>query len=674
MSRFLQKLTIKQKMRFGFGVIWLVLAIITIQAAVNLYVVRENVKDVVANKQPIALASNELIITLEKSMNALSVYMLTGDQKMLEGYHQNYQSANQTLVALEQKLAHPDFEQSRQLLEQVRSNLQHLPAQIEVIEHLLQNRNEQYPAFKYVNDNMAGLANTIQHSISTMVSSELNELSPQRRMLLEDLLALQNNWLNVLSGVRGYLAFRSAEMTENSEMYLNVSEQLLQRINEQRWVELTLEEEEALPLVIEAFEQYRANYMTLKTIHESEKWRMDTWMMDNQIKPLFDKLEQDLTQVAKVAVNDMVQVSDRVVSSSLNNIILLLSLSFLGQFIGMMISTRVTRSVVMPVNQATLAMQDMAEGEGDLTRRLPVRGKDELAQLSSYFNVFVERIQQMLQQLSVTVDELEKSSVQLLGVTQSTKSGSEQQLKATAKLTASVTEMTVKAKSVEDHSRNASRATDQAADRVKQGSQVVSGANTAIQSLSDGMAEMIDAVTQLDNDSKSIGQVVSVIRDIAEQTNLLALNAAIEAARAGEHGRGFAVVADEVRGLAQRTQESTLEIEQIIKKIRGATNRTVKVVSLGEESSKISCEAIQRAQHELAPVVVLMEDISQMSEQMFNAAEAQASLALKVNEHIEQIHAVSELTAQEALNTEKAGNQMQSLADRLERLVHQFKI
>ncbi|MDY0135712.1 MAG: methyl-accepting chemotaxis protein [Thiomicrospira sp.] len=677
MSGFLKNLTIKQKMRFGFGVIWLVLAIITIQAAINLFVVRLNVTEVVDHKQPTAFVSNELIITLEKSMNALSVFMLTDDADALASYQRYYEQANTILNDLEARLVASGGEAvalNRQRLEQVKHNMQALPQKVEWIQRLQKNQSEKFPAFQYVSDNLAGVSSQIQQAISSMVQSELNDLQPSRRVILQDLLNLQANWSNVLNSVRGYLAFRSADMSQNAEMYLEATELLLEKLQALPVSRLTLEQEESLPQIADDFATYRQNYMTLKTIHEGEKWRMDIWMMEHEIKPLFEVLEADLTAVMESAVDEMVLLSEKVADSSLNNIILLLSLSVMGQLVGMLISSRVTRSVVEPVHQAVAAMQDMAQGEGDLTRRLPVNGKDELAMLSQYFNVFVGRIQAMLQQLSGTVHELEKASVQMLGVTLSTKRGSEHQLSAAAQLTESVSDMTVKAKSVEALSRKASNITEQAVGRVKQGSQVVSRATHTIQSLSIGMAQMTDAVNQLNEDSKSIGQVVSVIREIAEQTNLLALNAAIEAARAGEHGRGFAVVADEVRGLAQRTQESTLEIERIIEKICDATSRTVGVVSSAQQNSQDSCGAIELAQQELAPVVKLMDNISQMSEQIFGAAHSQATLAAAVNEHIGQIHLVSEQTALEAVNTEKAGNQMQALADRLDRLVHQFKV
>ena len=280
----------------------------------------------------------------------------------------------------------------------------------------------------------------------------------------------------------------------------------------------------------------------------------------------------------------------------------------------------------------------------------------------------------MLSQVASTVEQLETSSRDLIAITHQAKEGAQQQLLATGGLSSTMIDMTQKSKSVEDHSKNTSRATQQAAERIKESGEMVISTSNQIQKLSLGMADMTASVQLLREDSESIGTVVNVIREIAEQTNLLSLNAAIEAARAGEHGRGFAVVADEVRGLAHRTQESTVEIEKIIDKIRKATLSTVKVVETGQDSTKTSCAAVSKTKEMLQPVVILMDDINQMSKQMSEAAHTQSVLAQEINQNITQIHDVTENAAQGANSTEQAGNNLQNLADKLEGLIHQFKI
>ncbi|MDX1352811.1 MAG: methyl-accepting chemotaxis protein [Thiomicrorhabdus sp.] len=549
-----------------------------------------------------------------------------------------------------------------------------LDALVSEVKNFQSSRSEKFPAFKYVDKNMMAIANQVQQVISSMLNSELAELSQEREKVIADLLNLQKTWLNVTSSLRGYIGFRSQSMAEATDNYLDNFEQVLHKLQAQQSVDFTLEEEDGLNVLANLYESYREHYMVVKGIHGGEKWRMDVWFMNNKIQPVFNQLDSELIAISDLAVSEVENTSEDVLQLSLNSIIILLLLSFIGQFAGMMVSRRVTASVVNPIQEISAAMKDISEGEGDLTRRLPVNSSDEVGKMAEHFNLFVERIHTMLSEVAKTISQLEVSSNELLGITQQAKAGAQQQLSATGGLSASMIDMTEKSKSVEDHSENTSRATQEAADRVKKGGDMVISTAEQMQQLSLGMQEMTASVNLLREDSESIGTVVNVIREIAEQTNLLSLNAAIEAARAGEHGRGFAVVADEVRGLAQRTQESTVEIEKIIDKIRTATMSTVEVVESGQGATKASCEAISKSKDALQPVIILMEDINQMSQQMSSAAHAQSVLAQEINQNISQIHDVTEIAAQGANSTEQAGNHLQHLADKLENLVHQFKI
>ncbi|MBF6058566.1 MULTISPECIES: methyl-accepting chemotaxis protein [Thiomicrorhabdus] len=679
MDQFLHRLTIQQKIRFGFGVIWFALALITIQAAVNLFLVREKVSEVIEQKQPLAIEAQSISFELEKGMNALSMFLATGEDKNLEFYNSSVQGAAKTIESrLSGDADKVDLAEDSEIAgsyRRLQTLLESLPSHIAEIQKVQSQPSLKFPGFAYVDENMNPKAIRMQQILSEMLDSELVEYSQNRRQLLGRLIELQKTWLNVMSSVRGYMAFRNDSMQKMTENYLGYFDQQLSDLNQQADSQnLTLEEESGLENLTELSKEYLQNYHELRNIHESPKWRMDLWIAQNQIEPIFREMENELNQISSASVAEMKQLSGDVIDSSWNNIVLLLLLSITGQLVGMLISRRVTRSVIEPIKTVSHAMRDISEGEGDLTRRLPVNSADEMGEMARYFNDFMEKIRQMLKEVALTVDELDLSSKRLLDITHDARLGSQQQRSATEDLSNSVMAMRQKAASVEDHSRNTTRATDQATDRVKQSGEMVGVAAEEIEKLSQGMRAMNESVVQLRADSELIGTVVSVIKEIAEQTNLLSLNAAIEAARAGEHGRGFAVVADEVRGLAQRTQESTVEIEAIIDKIRSATLSTVSVVEASKAATKSSCEAVMKTRDTLQPVSVLMDDIQKMSEQVLSAAQSQSQLAETVKQHILQIHEVSEETVARSENTERYGDGLKGLADQLETLVKQFRI
>ncbi len=675
MNAFLQKRSIQQKIRFGFGMIWLVLAIITIQAVVNLAVVRSDIAEMVEDKQPFAIETAKTVFLLEKSLNALNNYVLTQDEAQLAAYRSGLSDVQ---VALKKTLLSNGSEHLQQEeVQHLFALLQKLPPVITQLEEAIGSPHTQFPALAYADQHLAPINIELQRAFSSQTSSLISRLNTKNGELLERIFALQMAWQRVHTDVYAYLAVKTDDAIETIDLELNQIEALQNELNQYR-DRFTADDSKWLVQLESLYQSYREHYMLLTGIHESEQWRTDIWLMSHHIAPIFNELDDALMTLSNQAVQEMTVESESLLSSSLFNIVLLLTLSVFGQFMGMWVSKHVTKSVVEPVQAVLSLMKEFATGKGDLTRRLPTQNQqnsqDEMAALASYFNQFIAKIQRMLQEVNESIQALESSSGRLLSITQATKEGAQQQLQATNVLSTSMSDMTQQSKSVENHSHNTARATEQAAERVKEGGEKVLGSVEVIQQLSGGMDNMTQAVNQLRNDSDSIGMVVSVIRDIAEQTNLLSLNAAIEAARAGEHGRGFAVIADEVRGLAKRTQESTKQIEEMIDRIHRATLSTVKMVEQGREATETSCHAIAETKHALQPVTILMDDIHQMSGQVASAAQAQTTLAQEINSNIKQIYGITEKTVSGAQNTEKAGHDLQQLANKLDKLVQQFKV
>ncbi len=353
-----------------------------------------------------------------------------------------------------------------------------------------------------------------------------------------------------------------------------------------------------------------------------------------------------------------------------NGIILI---GVLATIAGVIISMLLARNIANPLCDAALALEDIADGDGNLTHRLEASTGGEVGRLSKAFNRFIGKIHDLVVDVASASAQVATSAEEMSAITGTMRDSVTQQQSETTQVATAINEMTSTVQEVASHAGDAAESARQAHGAAVSGQDVVRANMLAINTLSDEIGHSATAINELEQESINIGKVLDVIVDIAEQTNLLALNAAIEAARAGEQGRGFAVVADEVRTLAARTQESTEEIKGIIEGLQRRSQTAAQTMNQGLEQVSLSVEQAQKAEAALQSITSAVSAISDMNTRIASAAEEQSAVTEEINRNITNINSAAEHATHSAEQTASSSDELASLALRLQKLVSQFK-
>lgn len=472
-----------------------------------------------------------------------------------------------------------------------------------------------------------------------------------------------------LSMARGYLDSTNSNLLDNLQLGLDkLSAEYEMKLNE------------ALSGSIAA-SQALSSYAAESRVTLQDALRLledDVIMADSLDKPWGDLYQQTSTLIDKTHnLNSQVidylagVLGERLVSYRWQMSLLIAALAAVFLLIGYLYSAFYvsTRSSLRSLG---LVMDQVAAG--DLTAHFKVQSRDELGELGGAFNQTVQRIHALLEQVNNTVHDVEGQATRVLSVSAQSNTAAAEQRAQIEQVATAMNEMSATSQEVANSAASAVGNAQSVNDETISGRVQVEQQVSNIQKLAQEIDGSVVAINQLATNSKSIGQVLDVIKGIAEQTNLLALNAAIEAARAGEQGRGFAVVADEVRNLAQRTQHSTAEIEQMISQLHGGVSSAVKAMSashvMADETVAQSVEVQSALENILAAAGMIVDQIQQIAA----AAEQQTAVAHDIDQNIVQINQTGELTAQGADETAQASQDMSAQVEHLKTLISAFKM
>ncbi len=390
--------------------------------------------------------------------------------------------------------------------------------------------------------------------------------------------------------------------------------------------------------------------------------------------PLFDTLRTYYDEVGAHADRQAHMQASEASSESRRAYYTILTITLISVIISALLFVVFLRAIITSISALKKQLDDIASGEGDLTQRIPIETEDDLGHLASSFNLVLQNLQQMIASIQQLSQELNQGATDLASAAEDNNNGVTRQTDAITMVATAINEMQSAIEEVAGNATQAAEITKQAESSGQASAGIIRNSSEQVRKLALQISKAVDVIRKLAGDSENITSVLDVIRGVAEQTNLLALNAAIEAARAGEHGRGFAVVADEVRTLASRTQQSTQDIQTMIGTLQSGVADIVSVMETGSAEASETEALAEEAEKELNAILVAITRISDVNTSVASATEQQTQVVDEINRSITDINDLAADSAERSKEIDSISKTLERYAANLRQQTGRFRV
>ncbi len=671
-SRFLPEFTVRRKVWGGFGVLLVLMAILAAVSYRALFNVEDEVTFVVKKLQPTMLASQDLSQSLAEATGALGLFLLTQEESNKVAYQAATQSIKNSLAHLESLMTGQNEQTDGKLL-RLRDLVERFngyeAGMIGLVADPLSNMRGLSFSAEYLNP----IGQEMLQVGGEMIAAEFEEsTSPMRREILNTVHEMRYNWTRLMSAVRAYIAFRGKSALVEIDLYAEATQSKIEKLTS-FGDDLTFEQEDGLTRVAELKEQYLRYIVKLQRLDTMGKWRTDTRLIREEITPLLNELDQELQTLLSEQRSLAVEGSESLLASLKENAAFIGMLLIVALIIGVGIAWLCAAQIVTPILGLRDILKDMALGEGNLTQRASLASSDELGEATGYFNKMMAGLQQTVIQISMAALQVDERAETTSGRMDSVRVNMIEGAELSRSTAVATEEMSATSQEIARNAETAANVATEAQQQANNGSEQVKQMSDHAQAMRSQFTVLQERVNEIEAKGESMNAVIGVINAVAEQTNLLALNAAIEAARAGEAGRGFAVVADEVRHLATKTQESTAKIREMLESNQLMNRELVASMGHAADATGSVLQSIDTTEGVITQITASIGEMNDMVAQISSAAGHQSTVSQEI------AHNVENLSSKEHENTKlmEAGNDsLEHLSDtaiRLNKVVAQFK-